>query len=139
MRHRKNDVVVLNRQGCGDQFLDPKGLFYCKAFWAMSVATAIVAISDFTAMVACLFMSAQRSRTALQDIVKHLCLLWRKLIFFNQLTPKPTDYLRKFKFTLFSFHKAYLAGCVVLCVHTGPHASKSWWWLFRHDPAGFSV
>ncbi len=65
MWHGKDDMIVLDGQGRLDEFFDPSCLFNTKAFGAVPVATTVVAVADFTTMITCVFMSAQRSSTAL--------------------------------------------------------------------------
>jgi hypothetical protein len=46
-RNSKHDVVMLDWEGFIDPVLGPKGLFGSLAFWAMPVATAIIADAFF--------------------------------------------------------------------------------------------
>ena len=103
---------MLHREGAFHQFFDPDGLLCCQTFRTVPVATTVVAVTDFTAVVTGLLMPAQRSRTALYNIVEHFCLLWRQFVLFDELPPELPDYLRKLKLGPSSCHKACRMDCV---------------------------
>ncbi len=81
MGYGKYYVVILYRKRCPHQFFDPYCLFGTLAFRTMPVATTIVAVANSTTMVTSLFVSAQRGRATLHNIMQNLYLLWRELIF----------------------------------------------------------
>jgi hypothetical protein len=68
---------MFDRERSFIEFFNPDGLFCALAFGTMSVTATVVAIADFTTMVAGFLMATQCGSTALQNIVQYLCLLGR--------------------------------------------------------------
>jgi len=67
VRHGKNQVVVFNRQGALNQFLDPECLPGSLASGTVPVSTTVVRVTDGSAVFTSFLVATKSSRTAVSD------------------------------------------------------------------------
>jgi len=88
MRHGKDDVKMLYRQGKPGYFLYPQGLFAFLAFGTMPVSAAVIAIAFLATMRAYLLMASQYSGAAPQDVMQGFDLPATQALFSHELPAK---------------------------------------------------
>jgi hypothetical protein len=95
--HREYNVVVLNGQGALHQVVNPECLPGSLTFWAMSVAAAIVTVTNHTTVFAHFFVSAKGGSAATGYFAQYPVLQRGKLCFDDQICSKQTNHIGKLK------------------------------------------
>jgi hypothetical protein len=97
VRNGKDQMVMFHGQGFLHQIIDPEGLSGSLAFGTMAIAATVVTVTDGSAVLTGLFMTAQGCSPANSYLIQHFQLQWSKLCFVSQRRTEQTDYIGQFK------------------------------------------